>query len=205
MKILSLSSLLIIFLSSFTACSKQAEMAKDSQPESIERSISSRVDSKTARRLEIDAVNSQERRKKLVKYEELREAHALADTRMPLIRDQIFYSKRDEWAGILKKFDAEYQELRRQAALTKHKMVDCTICGGDTYMDYCLFCNGDSDGLCSECEGTGKYIVDDICPPCKGTGKCYLCSGTGMMMCLFCDDGNIDLALPPHYETMILY
>jgi len=84
-------------------------------------------------------------------------------------------------------------------------MVDCTICEGDTYLDHCLFCNGDSDGVCSECKGSGEYFIGEICTSCLGSGKCFMCSGTKMMMCLVCNDGTIDLALPPHYESIKLF
>ena len=205
MKILSLALLLLIFLSPFISCSKKAEVASDGPPEVVEKPNPRKTDAWMAQQLKVEAINTQVRKEKLVEFEQIREKIAQAHARMPELRNQIFAARRTEWAAILENFDAEYQELRRQAKLTKHQMVDCTICGGDTYLDYCLFCHGDSDGVCSECEGTGEYFIDDLCPACLGTGKCYMCSGTKIMMCLFCDDGSIDLALPPHYQTIDLY
>ena len=154
---------------------------------------------------ESEKVNTQIRQQKLFELQELREKQTNARERMPALRQSIFESKETEWKQILHQHDKEYQQLRKQAELTEHNMVDCTICGGDTYLDYCLFCDEDSNGVCSECDGTGVYIVDDVCAPCLGSGKCFMCAGTKKMMCLFCQDGTIDLALPPYYQEIQLF
>ena len=149
-----------------------------------------------------EAKETEERVEKLNELISYREKQEQAVERSPKIRRLIFESKSDKWSQILTDHDDEFQRLKKLADQHEHKMVECTICEGDTYLDYCIFCNGHSDGVCSECEGTGEYFIDQVCPACLGTGECFMCSGMTMMMCLFCDDGYVDLALPPHHQTI---
>ena len=184
------------------ACSEQVkevglpqESAVTTPPSTTESAQSQLITSRAAQ-------ETKERVANLAKMEDYKQQRKDALETSPAVRREIFQSKSEEWNHILEKHDSEYQQLKKLAEHAEHQMIDCTICGGDTYLDYCIFCQEDSNGRCSECEGTGGLVIGQVCSACLGTGECFMCSGTKMMMCLFCDDGSVDLALPPHYQTI---
>ncbi len=145
------------------------------------------------------------RKETLVEMRTYRERQEEALEEMPRARERIFRSSKAELLAILERHGAEYQELRKQAATKSDKTVDCTICEKDTYLDYCIYCDEDSNGVCSRCGGTGmRGVRDELCPACLGTGECYACTGSGKMFCPFCDDGAVDLQFDPPYKSMDL-
>ena len=125
-----------------------------------------------------------------------KERYDRAAKAMPDYRARVLSSGRTKWTEILNRHKSEYKSLA-DAAKHSHEGVECTICEGDTYLDYCIFCNSDSDGKCPTCTSGEGNFLDELCPTCQGSGNCFMCSGTKMMMCLFCDDGTIEASTPP--------
>jgi DnaJ-class molecular chaperone len=100
------------------------------------------------------------------------------------------------WLKLIAAHRSEYNGLRALAATTHNKQTPCTICNGRGSMDSCFLCG--SSGKCPTCKGTGKlhFSERELCPTCRGTGECYLCTGTGKMICPFCEDGDVNLHSP---------
>jgi len=115
-----------------------------------------------------------------------------------LSRDLLRQAHQYQWTAILRTNQTAFYALLKQAAKAPGGVVPCTICDGKSYMAFCAICNR-VDGKCPTCGGSGQASTGKLCPPCGGTGKCFLCSGSGKMLCAFCDDGMIDVKhpLPP--------
>ena len=128
----------------------------------------------------------------LEELEEYQEKRAISAKALPHYRDRILASRKAEWTAILEKHWAEYEALLKVAEQSASGMALCTICKGDTYLDFCIFCEEPSNGVCATCSGEGIQFGDEICPTCNGSGKCFMCThDKHQMMCPFCDDGMI--------------
>ncbi|HWY78245.1 MAG TPA: hypothetical protein VN281_21700 [Verrucomicrobiae bacterium] len=112
-------------------------------------------------------------------------------------REILRVMRRPQWSAYYSTNWAAFQELQAKAAQSMGHKTACTICDGTGRADFCLLC-GDLHGKCARCQGTGRTTFGGYCPACLGTGKCYLCGGTGMMPCDFCDDGVITPRFIPH-------
>ena len=97
---------------------------------------------------------------------------------------------------------ALYAELRKKAATSPDKLTTpCTICDGQGAFP-CLMCEKNR-GKCPECRGDGRQS-GEYCRTCIGDGQCFMCAGTGKMLCVFCDDGLVDLRVPSPPRTIAL-
>jgi hypothetical protein len=112
-------------------------------------------------------------------------------------REILRVMRRPLWSAYYSTNWAAFQELQAKAAQSVGHKTACTICDGTGRADFCLLC-GDLHGKCARCQGTGRTTFGGYCPACLGTGKCYLCGGTGMMPCDFCEDGVITPHFTPH-------
>lgn len=116
---------------------------------------------------------------------------------LPHYRQRVLGAHQAEWTALLEKHWLEYERLLQKAQQSSNGMTDCTICGGDTYLDFCIFCNEPSDGDCASCQGDGHRFGNELCPTCQGDGNCFMCTEElHQMMCPFCDDGDIDIDRP---------
>ena len=116
---------------------------------------------------------------------------------LPDYRQRVLGAHQAEWTALLEQHWAEYEHLVKEAQQSKNGMTDCTICGGDTYLDFCIFCEEKSNGKCASCRGEGNRFGNDLCPTCQGDGNCFMCTDDlHQMMCPFCDDGDIDIDRP---------
>jgi len=104
-------------------------------------------------------------------------------------RRQWQLARADAWSSFLSVNSQAFANLRRQSEVSPDGNAHCTICDGHGTLGFCVLCENSSK--CPSCKGTGKGLGDEICPTCIGGGKCYLCSGSGRMPCLYCDDGTI--------------
>lgn len=118
-----------------------------------------------------------------------------AHQQMPVTRRKVRESITNAWTRLLSANDVLYSSLLDKAKQTSRGQTPCTICDGDSYMP-CLLCQN-HNGKCTECGGVGHFGSDAYCPACLGKGKCYLCAGSGKMLCPFCDDGMIEVNWPP--------
>lgn len=141
---------------------------------------------------------TQRRITRLTQLEERQKERAIAAKELPDYRQRILGARHAEWTAILEKNWAEYQQLLEIAEQDHAGMTDCTICGGDTYLDFCIFCAESSNGICVSCLGEGLRFGKELCPACRGSGKCFMCTSgeSHMMICPFCDDGSIDVNQP---------
>ncbi len=99
------------------------------------------------------------------------------------------------WAQVVRTNYPRYKELMAIAGTNGVGEVACDICDGLSYMEYCIICREDPT-RCPDCRGTGKEKNGAICSTCLGNGRCFICSGSGRMLCPFCDDGMIELVHP---------
>ncbi|MGB0414257.1 MAG: hypothetical protein ACPGJU_07400 [Coraliomargarita sp.] len=195
---------LLLFLQLWT-CS-QEDSSRDG-PETVSEEDLFEVPEDPLREFHVRREQSgkEQRKETLNEMRTYRERQQEALKEMPYARERIFRTSKEQLLAILERHGEEYEELRKLAATKPDKVVDCTICEGDTYLDYCIYCEEDAQGVCVRCGGSGERGVrDELCPPCLGTGECYACTGSGMMFCPFCDDGAVDLQFPPPYESMDL-
>lgn len=106
------------------------------------------------------------------------------------------------WGAMIASNQVLYAELRKKAATSADKLTTpCTICDGQGAFP-CLMCEKHRR-KCPECRGEGR-LAGELCSVCIGDGKCFMCSGTGSMLCPFCDDGMVDLRVPPPTRTIPL-
>jgi hypothetical protein len=131
-----------------------------------------------------------------------RREHAAAATKV--MREDLRSTKQDAWSEVISSNWNRFMELREKAAHLKNGETPCTICDGKGYMHSCILCT-EKQGVCVACKGTGKTLVGDPCPVCLDTGKCFLCFGSGKMLCPFCNDGMIDAKWPPPPRQMPIY
>jgi hypothetical protein len=124
-----------------------------------------------------------------------------ATTNMGSARLDLRLAKKTAWSELISTNWQTYQALRKQAEHSPTGTAHCTICNGAGVMSFCVLCEH-NDGKCLTCKGTGKLSANEYCPACLGKGKCFLCGGGGRMPCPFCDDGTIDLKLPPPPKMM---
>lgn len=111
-----------------------------------------------------------------------------------VFRRRIAMTVSDQWQSLLRKNLPEWQALVVKAQVAENGRVDCTICKGDHYLDFCLLCKSDNP-MCRTCEGSGKTLGGGVCPTCLGSRWCFMCNGTSEMICPFCDDGEVDRVL----------
>ena len=114
---------------------------------------------------------------------------------MKLARGHLQFIAQDRWSELLATNSPAFIALRKKAAQSPSGETPCTLCDGGGYMRYCVLCPRDK-GKCADCKGSGKLSAEDFCPSCLGTGKCFLCFGSGRMLCPFCNDGMISLKWP---------
>jgi len=137
------------------------------------------------------------RRTQLLQLEEVQTKRARSARELPEYRQRILGARQAEWTALLKRHWAEYERLLEVAKRAKHGTADCTVCEGDTYLDFCMFCNEPSNGVCAACAGEGLQFGKELCPACQGSGSCFMCTDElHQMICPFCDDGAIDIDLP---------
>ncbi len=140
---------------------------------------------------------TQRRIRHLEQLEERQQQYTTAAKELPNNRQRILDLHKAEWTAILETHWAEYELLFEIAQLDDEGMTDCTICSGDTYLDFCIFCAEPSNGICPSCLGEGLQFGKELCPTCRGNGECFMCtSELHLMMCPFCDDGSIDIDQP---------
>ena len=159
-------------------------------------------DTEIQRQASVETARSEQRRKKLDELNEKNELRKLAIKDRDFMQQTILRSYRSEWHKLLDEHKPVYHALVAKATLTHNKMIECTICEGDTYLEFCVFC--ESEGTCRECKGAGHYFGKERCPPCMGSGNCFICGGRTHMICPFCDDGTVDLALEPPFKAVKL-
>src|SRR6185369_4886925 len=131
----------------------------------------------------------QAQRQALAGLESRRSLRAEAASHTYEYRRQWQLVRADAWSAVLAANSQAFATLRHQSEVSPDGDAHCTICDGRGTMDFCVLCENSSK--CPSCKGTGKGLRDEICPACMGVGKCYLCSGSGRMPCLYCDDGTI--------------
>jgi hypothetical protein len=134
----------------------------------------------------------------LEQLEERQKERAVAAKDLSFYRQRILNSRHAEWTVILEKYWAEYQQLLGIAKQSHAGVTDCTICGGDTYLNFCIFCAESSNGICATCLGDGLRFGHELCPSCRGNGKCFMGTSGELhrMICPFCDDGSINVDQP---------
>jgi hypothetical protein len=125
-----------------------------------------------------------------------RQKRQAAALKTEVTRRPLQLARREDWRQMIATNSELYRQLRLKASTSPHGVTPCTICDGLSYMHFCVMCKK-NDGKCPTCKGTGLITVNDYCPTCTGSGKCYICNGTGRMLCAFCDDGMIDIRRPP--------
>ncbi|MBI2517264.1 MAG: hypothetical protein HYV95_10150 [Opitutae bacterium] len=109
-----------------------------------------------------------------------------AADQMAAYRQRHLDAHRTEWSNLILRHWSQYQNLHAAAGRSPALETPCTICD-DSFLKFCLICDGHNDGKCPECHGSGHLPGGDICPACSDTGKCFMCAGTGKMPCPFCD------------------
>ncbi len=143
------------------------------------------------------------RRVELQRIDEQLKKRELSARELPDYRQRILSSHQAEWTQFLEDNWQEYLALLAAAKKSNNGKIDCTICEGDTYLDFCFFCSVPSNGKCASCDGHGTRFGDELCPTCQGNGKCFMCNNSHQMMCPFCEDGAIDIDAPPPSRTPI--
>lgn len=127
---------------------------------------------------------------------------AEAVERTPEFRKALQSKLHNQWSTLIHKYLPTFDDLKKQAAESDTKTVQCTICDGRGEFNSCLVCN--DLGKCPTCLGKRTLSYGSVCPTCEGTGKCFFCQGSGKMACPFCDDGSVYANQPkPPYEIPI--
>jgi len=160
------------------------------------------VDWSLQKDVELEA--TQARKIELLQLEEVQTKRSASARELPNYRQRILSARQAEWTAFLDKHWEEYQRLIEVAKLNENGKTFCTICEGDTYLDFCIFCNEPSNGVCVTCQGEGLHFGNELCPSCQGSGRCFMCTkDLHQMMCPFCDDGDIDIdySEPSLYPT----
>lgn len=142
-----------------------------------------------------------ERQEQLQKNETDLAARAHAASRMIASRQMFQLAKGAAWVQVITTNQPLYKALRELAANSPGGVTPCTICDGNSYLKSCVMCEH-NDGKCPSCKGSGRTAHNAYCPVCVGSGKCFVCPGTGRMLCPFCDDGMIDLRRAPPATTI---
>ena len=146
---------------------------------------------------EIEARKTNDRLARLNRMENERHLLFVAAERTEAEREILRVMRRPQWSAYYATNLDAFQGLHTKAAGSIDHKTACTICDGTGRADFCILC-GDLHGKCARCQGTGRTTFGGYCPACMGTGKCYLCGGTGMMPCDFCEDGVITSQFAPH-------
>ena len=128
-------------------------------------------------------------------------ARALAGGKMVASRQLFQHTKGAAWMQLITTHHPLYLALRQQAAKLPGGVTPCTICDGKSYLSGCVVCDH-NNGKCPSCKGSGRTVNHNYCPVCVGSGKCFVCNGIGRMLCLFCDDGMIDIRRAPPATTI---
>lgn len=91
-----------------------------------------------------------------------------AAAELPYSRQRILAAHQAEWTEIIDQNWDEYQRLIQVAQQNKNGMCDCSICGADTYLDICIFCQQPSNGRCADCASSGIVIWRRSMPELSG-------------------------------------
>jgi hypothetical protein len=139
--------------------------------------------------------------RKMEKLEEEKSLRARAESKTDQTRGLLQRDKRDAWTALLATNRQAFLALRDTARRSTNGETACEICDGRGSLTFCVLCTH-NDGKCPTCGGTGHLSVTELCPTCVGSGKCYLCRGSGRMMCPFCNDGLIRRGQPDPPPTL---
>lgn len=142
----------------------------------------------------------QDRLKVLNGMEEAKDRRDLAASQMSGARKLLVSAYRETWSQILRTNWNTFLALRQEAAHDRSGQTHCTLCDGKGFQDYCVLCS-ENPGKCVSCKATGRTVNGQTCPTCLGNKQCFLCFGSGRMLCPFCNNGVIEFrrALPSGY------
>ena len=131
----------------------------------------------------------------LTRLQTMKESRDFAASKMAESRRFLAQTYHPQWLNLLATNWPAFMELRQQAARTPTRETPCTLCDGNGFESFCILCP-EREGKCVSCRGSGHITSEEICPTCLGNGKCYLCFGSGKMLCPFCNNGVIEFRRP---------
>jgi len=137
---------------------------------------------------------TEERLNQLAKQAEYLEKVQTAAQHTQESRKWVAQNAQNTWDAMLQANRAKYAALQQQLASSKTHTVHCTICNGLGELR-CSLCTA-HPGKCATCGGSGYDSQGNVCATCLGSGRCFLCSGTRKMNCIYCNDGMIDEHTP---------
>lgn len=168
-------------------------VAKTESTISVEESVVAKSESGAAQSGYEQEV--QARVQKLVEMSAKKASHDLAGSKMTESRKFLAITYRPQWANVLATNWSAFMGLRQKAAHTPTRETPCTLCDGNGSEPFCILCPK-RVGKCVTCQGSGHIVAGQVCPTCYGNGACYLCFGSGKMLCPFCNNGVIEFRRP---------